>query len=127
MVNRENMELWAQALESERYVQCVGSLRIEVFEVEGPQVRGAHHHCALGVGMAVAQAHGVLILPTDWEESTLPPRVMAWYGLDTDNPDLDLGCSVRIVNSVVGANDDRKLPFWDIAQLLRAKYLKDEE
>ena len=74
--------------------------------------------------MAVAQAHGVQILPTDWEESTLPPLVMDWYGLDTDNPVLALHQPVS--NNVIGANDNLKLPFWDIAQLLRAQYVKGE-
>lgn len=127
-VNKERVELWAQALESERYVQCTGNLRMEVFKVKESRDIVAHHHCALGVGMAVAQAHGVQILQTDWEDSALPPQVMDWYGLDTDNPVLLESESQHWYRrSVTFANDDLKLPFWDIAQLLRAKYVKEEQ
>lgn len=125
-VNRERMELWAQALESEQYVQCARQLRIQLRGPESGDIV-ATWHCALGVGMAVAQAHGVQVLPWDWKDSQLPEVVKNWYGLDSVNPYLDIETETIAVGTVIGANDILKLPFWDIAQLLRAKYVKEEE
>lgn len=116
-VNRERVELWAQALESERYVKCEGSLRL-------PLVQGTRH-CALGVGMEVAQAHGVIISPLDWVGQEMSPVVREWYGLRSSNPWLDLDEGRHAL--VTSVNDRLRLPFWDIAQLLRAKYVKEEQ
>lgn len=118
-VNRERVELWAQALESDSYRQCTDILRDQ--GVDGL------HHCALGVGMAVAELHGVRVYPLEWELTKLPSQVVKWYGLNEPDPSLDDPQGLDPQFSVLDANDDRKLPFWDIAQLLRAKYLKDEE
>lgn len=121
-VNRERMELWAQALESDKYVQCKGNLRMEARGIESGDM--ATWHCAVGVGMAVAEAHGVKIERREWlNKSGIPDRVLDWYGLK-GNPWLNLDDGRH--SSVIGANDRLGLPFWDIAQALRATYVKDQ-
>lgn len=116
MVNRENMELWAQALESDGYKQCRGNLRLHGRD-------GNVMHCAEGVAMEIAQAHGVQFHPESWYLLSMPPSVRAWYGLPgaallkTDD---------GLLHSVIGANDCGQMSFWDIAQGIRAMYLKDE-
>lgn len=119
MVNKERMELWASALEANGDKQCTSVLS-----------DGRGRHCALGVGMAVAAAHGVRLTWGDWnEESALPHPVIEWYGLDSEDPRLDKPEGSEHKGngySVITANDGDKLPFFTIAQMLRAKYIKDE-
>lgn len=116
-INKERMELWAQALESDGYQKCKGSLRWTNFF-------GRTMHCAEGVAMAVAQAHGVQISPEEWDHSSMPPQVRAWYGLPGS---VLLKMDDGLPHSVIWANDDQDLSFWDIAQGIRAMYLKDEQ
>lgn len=129
-VNKERVELWAQALESEEYVKCEGILRADG---DGSSAN-PYTHCALGVAMEVAQLHGCQFSidtrdmygnPIDpWEEDRMPRSVALWYGLPQD-PFLELeelGC-----RTVVYVNDQLKLPFWNMAQMIRATYLKDDD
>lgn len=117
-VNRERVELWAQALESDGYKQCTGALRWALKLSDQPM------HCAEGVAMAVAEMHGVRIYPVEWSVSVMPLRVYQWYGL-TGNVTVDHEEQGRM--TVIAANDTALLSFWDIAQLLRAKYVKEEQ
>lgn len=117
-INRERVELWAQALESDGYKQCTGQLRCTPKHSDQPM------HCAEGVAMAVAEMHGVRIYPVDWRMSNMPPRVYQWYGI-TGNVTVDHEEQGRM--TVIAANDNGRMSFWDIAQLLRAKYVKGEE
>lgn len=119
-VNKERMELWASALEANGDKQCTSYLS-----------DGRGRHCALGIGMTVAAAHGVRLTWGDWnEESALPDSVVQWYGLDSEDPTLDRPegsrCGRNGRYSILWANDLDKLPFFTIAQMLRAKYIKDE-
>ena len=116
-VNRERMELWAQALESDGYEQCAGSLRLSLRHSDQPM------HCAQGVAMAVAEMHGVQIDRGEWGGVSMPPQVYRWYGI-TGTVFVDHGELGRM--TVFAANDGAHLSFWEIAQLLRAKYVKEE-
>lgn len=116
-VNRERIELWAQALESDGYQRCSGNLRWTDFF-------GTTMHCAEGVAMAVAQAHGVQISLEQWDCSTMPPQVRAWYGLPGA---AFLKTDDGMSHSIIWANDSVNMSFWDIAQGIRAMYLKDEQ
>jgi hypothetical protein len=110
-VNKERIELWAQALESGNYTKCVNTLWIPALRM----------HCALGVGMEVAVQHGLDLDMLDWAGSSFPMRVKEWYGLSSPDPVLGDGMS-----SVVVMNDETGSSFWDIAQAIRTEYLKDK-
>ncbi len=123
-VNKERIELWCRALESDKYQQCTGMLRL----VRGHL--GQINYCAAGIGILVAELEDGEIWRLNrehacgdesvWTQYTeLPPHVAEWYGL-MSNPLLGED------SSVLNANDIDKLSFWDIAQLIRAEYLKDE-
>lgn len=114
-VNKDRVELWAQALESDGYKQCRGNLRLQ---------QNYPMHCAEGVAMAVAEMHGVQINRDEWDETCMPPQVSRWYGLPAV-AFVDHGDMGRM--TVIAANDMAHLSFWEIAQLLRAKYVKGEE
>lgn len=116
-VNKEHIELWCQALESDGYKQCCANLK---WQIPGHEPM----HCAEGVAMAVAQANGVHVREAQWEWSTMPSAVRDWYGLN-GGPAL-LKLDEGRMTSVLAANDSMRLSFWEIAQGLRAMYLKDE-
>lgn len=116
-VNKERMELWVQALESDRYRQCTNVLR----DAGDPEAGIPEMHCALGVGMAVAVENGCKLFdPWAWEHPDLDPNVVDWYGLNRADPVLNGS------RTVVQANDEDEESFWTIAQELRETYLKDE-
>ena len=120
-VDKERMELWASALEANGDKQCTDVLT----EVDD---NGVRLHCALGVGMAVAELNGVCISERDWERSSFPDSVVTWYGLYERDPKLDPPDGIPVANNftVMWANDHYELTFFAIAQMLRAKYIKDE-
>jgi hypothetical protein len=124
-VNKDRVELFAAALESDRYRQCKGQLRV--------LTRGhVDFHCALGVATQVALDNGLQeelqTWPREveavWRSGALSWQVADWYGWNDTNPwiDIDLG---RGEENIASAND-AGVSFWDIAQAIRAKYLKDE-
>lgn len=117
-VNKEHIELWCQALESDGYKQCQGHLKKW-------GLAESTMHCAEGVAMEVAQAHGVRIYRTEWGNGAMPRRVRGWYGFPPDSCGTYVKLDAGTV-TVVGANDRLKMSFWEIAQGLRAMYLKDE-
>ena len=133
-VNKERVELFVQALESDGYIQCRQSLRRGRL-TNLPNMDVQWTHCALGVAVDVALKHGLQrperVLRANWEtwlwnHGTLPAPVMEWYGFEDPDPEITIDEGVGpIVTSVAGANDDVS-DFWTIAQAVRAQYLKDE-
>jgi hypothetical protein len=55
-----------------------------------------------------------------------PEYVSDWYGINDSDPEIELDTQYGpFITSISGANDDGA-SFWDIAQALRTKYLKEE-
>ena len=140
MINKERMELWIQALEQDRFVKCTGYLRIPDILDKIRNV-SSYRHCALGVGIQVALENGLFSERAHEESFTdilfrtgygfLPLAVSQWYGLDSTNPGVDVagdrvGISVLNDASEEWTPDTPDISFWDIAQLMRATYLKDD-
>ena len=126
-VNKDRVELFAAALESDRFKQCKGQLKIRS-QWPGPTGIAKEFHCALGVATQVALDNGL------WEESPwvdvwsrgdLNPAVAAWYGWNGTNPYLGIDLGSGEEENIASANDFG-LSFWQIAQAVRAKWLKDE-
>lgn len=117
MVNKVNIALWVQALESDRFKQGTGNL-ISI-------VNGQKFHCCLGVACEIAMEHGVELTMTIGDgvvvvgnhDGYLPPAVQDWLGLPTD-PMLADGVTA------VSANDNRGWTFPEIAAALRKRYLE---
>jgi hypothetical protein len=147
VINKERMELWIQALEQDRFTKCTGYLRTpDVLD----KIRNvtSYRHCALGVGIQVALENGLFSgHPLEHDKSFqstlfvssggfLPIAVQGWYGLDDSNPGVNLdgerwGISVLNDGAIEITNDGivegtTEVTFWDIAQLMRATYLKDD-
>ena len=131
-LNKDRVELFLAALESGKYAQCAGKLRIRASE-EGPE-----QNCALGVAIHVALDNG-LRAELSWKwghpqsgdhlfiSGTLHPRVANWYGFDDPDPILiEPAGPYQLVTSVSRLNDDGK-DFWTIAQMSREQWLKDQE
>jgi hypothetical protein len=136
--NKENIEKWCAALEAMGDRQCIGALRDYVLSGNGEYVE---QNCAAGIGVLVALENGlpenVVTLDTilvdgdfmqrwpvkenAWDGSALPDWIAAWYGVPK-NPFIVIDGRL---NSVTNHNDSGA-SFWDIAQGLRAEYLKDE-
>lgn len=121
-LNKDRVELFLAALESGDYTQCTGSLRaVNQFDPNRPW-----RHCALGVATDVALNNGLQEELSGWSEASLfvggalDEEVKDWYGFDTDDPVL-----TDDQWTVSGFNDN-DVPFWDIAQVGRAKWLKDQ-
>jgi hypothetical protein len=128
-INKERVELFAQALESDRYRKCSTYLRAVGRYPNGDLVE---YNCALGVATHVALDNGLrqqlpLLRRTEGDlflGGGLATPVRHWYGFLFDDPpvvDPEDGCH----DSVTGLNDAGR-DFWTIAQALRAEYLKDE-
>jgi hypothetical protein len=137
MVNKERMELWVQALESDEYQQCTGSLFVAKYK-SWTTIKGEvcfaqqDHHCALGVAIAVALKNGMFnghpnppddVLVYNAGGGELPSCVRIWYGLSTEDPPIRIDDNADKVSHF----NDNGQSFWTIAQALRATYLKDEE
>jgi hypothetical protein len=133
-VNKERVELWAQALESEKYVQCHGAMKLEPGEKspylgESPILLNQVRHCVLGVAEEVARLNDLQV-PFASTSGVWPDAVIEWYGFDDPDPLLVIegeeyeGGGTFSVSYI---NDVHRLPFWDIAQLIRATYLKDDD
>lgn len=129
--NRERIELWVNALESEEHPQVRFTMQEPIIDPQGNQV--ATGYCALGVGQLVAEQHGVETSLVDWTRGHLSPDAVAWYGIESKDPKIgrltcDCGgqgdCAEPLNTSVSALNDFGEAP-WDIAQALRAKYLKE--
>ena len=136
-VNKDRVELFAAALESDRYRQCRGQLRAMTYDQSVDGIREAH--CALGVATQVALDNGLHaeilekygrqfsegILGAMWTRGDLSPGVAEWYGWGGTNPYLGIDLGSGEEENIASANDFG-LSFWQIAQAVRAKWLKDE-
>lgn len=120
-MNKEHIEVWISALESDEYTQTNNMLRRRYVSVDG---RHREAYCALGVAMEVAIKHGVEVASVDWLRGGLSYDVAQWYGFAEHNAkplvELDDGHEVPVSDL-----NDNGWTFWDIAQALRAKFLKE--
>ena len=128
-VNKDRVELFAAALESDRYKQCRGQLKMLGTDPDPGGWKIRELHCALGVATQVALDNGLgrehpRILGV-WGRGDLHPAVAEWYGWDHTNPYLDIDLGSGEEENIASANDFG-LSFWQIAQAVRAKWLKDE-
>jgi hypothetical protein len=132
MVNKERVELFAAALESGNYEQCEGKLRRNDIEV-APS--GTTHwitrFCALGMATEVALQNGLQLEKDEdpWSGSGLYPEVAQWYGWTIEGYGPTLDPVIRrddgYSDSIAAFNDDGT-SFWDLAQMIRREWLKDE-
>lgn len=146
-INKERIELWAAALESGDYEQCRGNLYLKANAAVGWRegtdgmpvlvIAQRDHHCADGVAIDVALKHGLFNdhpeRPSDGlvflsGRGLLPECVSIWYGFDPEVTDPLLydgftedGEEMTVVNA-----NDAGFTFWEIAQMIRDRYLKDE-
>ena len=131
-VNKERVELFVAALESDGYTQCTGQLRKRTFEdsESGNSTVMRTSHCALGVATEVALNHSswigqVISEENLWRRGDLHPEVAAWYGFE--DPMVPLGPGKPGVDADwVGGWNDIGASFWEIAQAIRTTYLKDQ-
>lgn len=127
MVNKENMLLWIEALESGQHRQGSGHLAQKDDDVM--------RYCCMGVACEVALANGVRMAVRDQcgkkgydgNLGIMPWAVVQWLGLQSQNPLLKppeiSGSELRCIR----ANDDLALNFQQIAVLLRSLYLPEGE
>jgi len=132
MVNKERVELFAAALESGNYEQCKGTLRrSSVTHGKGTTVQRIERFCALGVATEVALQNGLQLRKDGdpWLTSALHPEVARWYGWTIDGYGPIVDPTIRrddgYSDSIAMFNDDG-VPFWDLAQMIRREWLKDE-
>lgn len=126
-MNKDRIEAWVSALESGEYTQTQCALRRRILNADDGW-RAVHtEYCALGVGMKVAQDQGVAIHPSLWNGEVLCPEVARWYGIaEDDNPHNPRVDTTELLEYSVAGLNDEGWTFWDIAQALRTKYLKEE-
>jgi hypothetical protein len=132
-VNKENMQLWVQALESGQYKQGQNSLARETkastwykpWTWSDTKTR----YCCLGVACEVARQNGVNLPKTTRYETvrygkyatmTLPAEVVQWLDVASSDPYVAPG------TSAVAANDELRWSFAKIAAELRKMYLTEE-
>lgn len=131
-MNREAVEKFVAELESTDLPQAYDRLCAEnIYD-------GTMGYCALGIGVLVAaremnvseETRDIWLgLDGDYEcGMNWPIEVTEFYGIKrwrtlNDNPLINM--EGKIVSTSY-ANDTLKLSFWEIAQLYRATYLKDE-
>lgn len=142
MPNRDVISKWADALESGKYKQTVGSLhRVE----EGVHGEPAGY-CCLGVLCDLAVEEGIIPAPRrrgsinwygedhDVSDIHLPYKVMYWAGLPGPTPmakhtvpkwDEDNMEEVEELLTVM--NDEAEMKFPQIAQVIRDNYLADAQ
>lgn len=133
-LNKERVELFLAALESGEYTKCTGALRQQVVPLE--TMVAEQHHCALGVATDVALNNGLReelgkkfggdVEDALFSSGALYGVVVDWYGFDDDDPNLGFVTDDGEPVSVAVANDIGHT-FWDIAQMGRARWLKDQE
>ena len=122
-MNREAVERWVAELESTDAPQVYGTLRRETLP-------GRKGYCALGIGVLVA-ARELTSAEECFDEDlnqTWSQQVADYYGWRSPTGREPLiKVQTGDMLSVSRANDVIKLSFWEIAQAIRATYLKDEE
>jgi hypothetical protein len=123
-VNKERVELFVAALESDKYKQCTGQLRRPL--VDTTWEKRYYTHCALGVATEVALLHEPALRTIAelelWNRGDLHEAVTAWYGFEESGVDI----SPDHGPDWVGGWNDYGGTFWEIAQAVRTKYLKDK-
>lgn len=132
-VNKERVELFVAALESDGYQKCLGNLRQTLFKANGDLVERQTQHCALGVATEVAMLHESelrnweRIDPKFWRRGDLHPAIAEWYGFDDQAVSLTPPENYQYEEANwVGGLNDAGASFWEIAQAVRAQYLKDQ-
>lgn len=118
-MNKERMELWLAALESNEYPQCYGKL----LTFEG----STRKLCAIGVGIAVFCREKGISLPSGHDdtfrllffESNWAECAATWYGVRS--LDLEVMYDGEMTD-VIDMNDRRKVSFPTIAQWIRKNY-----
>lgn len=124
-VNKERVELLAQALESGDHEQCTGYLRQWYFGENGETV--FRSYCAEGIATKVALDNDATLREQWkelwWGEPHLNGLIMRWYGFDTTIPLIKFNGDDHV--PIANVNDQGE-DFWTIAQALRTTYLKDE-
>lgn len=132
-MNREAVELFVSELESTDLPQAHEALCYE------SPITGDRSYCALGIGVLVAARE--LNVDDRTRDKWLTDEGMVWPDPVADFyaiPDTRNGFNVfsadpllkdpdrHYTGAISNANDALKLPFWEIAQRIRATYLKDE-
>lgn len=121
MINKERIQLWANALKSGEYEQTTGTLRDKF------------GYCCLGVACQIAIDNGCTVKVEqevgegdncyhyDESEGNLPLSVIKWYGLEGEDPILKHINGEDI--SAVDLNDNHCLNFNQIADAIHEKFL----
>lgn len=134
MINKENITKWIEALEQQKTPQCMAVLQ-DTFQTADGTIHT--HHCALGIGVMVALENGVKEFFTPqwndnqmsvWESGVLTQPVIDFYGLDGEikGDDPVVGRDEDGLPATISELNDAGTKFWDIAQLMRARFLKEE-
>jgi hypothetical protein len=104
MANKENMRKWIEALRSGKYAQTTGSLRRD------------NGYCCLGIACLAA---GMTPRAGRFGGAVyfLPKKAQKWLGISEGNPKL-VGERASVLN------DNDRLSFPEIADLIEETYLK---
>jgi len=107
-MNKKIKKEWIAALRSGKYKKGRNKLKSRANQYGTP-------YCCLGVLCDIAIKHNIVDTDVFDNETTLPSSVYEWAGLDSHNPRLyrdkdDVTCTE--------ANDDKKLSFAEIADLI---------
>lgn len=133
--NKERIELLCRELESTKVQQCGGRLREPHSELTatGKVIKHPDMMCVWGIATELALQHGVETQVHPWCSSIPQPEIVEWFfGPGVSYTDVEIehqpvGHIGPFIGSIMDWNDDYNISFWDMAQGLRAKYLKDEE
>lgn len=124
--NKENIQLWIDALRSGRYRQDRFAL-FPGITAPGEPVQA----CCLGVAcLTHAEATGseqVYDYEYLGEEKELPEEVLEWLGLDPRQSDPAVITTDGHHEHLTVLNDTRRLSFEEIADLIEAEFLNEEE
>lgn len=114
-LNKDNVEKWVAALESERWPQAVGSL------VHADATGKVKALCAVGVGMAtMLEDQGCEVRHASLFGIGVQSGFAEWLGSPRANLDIDRD---EELVTVIGLNDYYEEAFPLIAQRIRKKYL----
>lgn len=126
-MNKDKIRLWVDALRSGQYKQTDGGLRRTVNDEK--------RYCCLGVACDVAIKDGLDLkvrefggslydeFGEDEDGGHLPIEVQQWLGVTTASPKVVFSGEVR---ELAVLNDDFKLDFNEIADLIEAEFLKEK-
>lgn len=129
--NKENIKLWADALESGEYKQGEGCLKRTLSDDTSDDTE---EYCCLGVATVVALKAGVHMTVRfngldetsyDGEYAVLPVVVQRWLGVDVGNPELI--DETGLGQGAYWWNDQHHKTFPEIAAMIRDTFLKDDQ